>query len=109
MEQPSAVEPRAELFPHDADIGVRGIGPTCASAFEQAALAMGMAVTDPAGVAPRLAVEVTCEAPDNRFLLVDWLNALIYEMATRRDGVRPFCRRDRGASAARAGLGRTGG
>ena len=84
MEQPSAVEPRAELFPHDADIGVRGIGPTCASAFEQAALAMGMAVTDPAGVAPRLAVEVTCEAPDNRFLLVDWLNALIYEMATRR-------------------------
>jgi SHS2 domain-containing protein len=29
-----------EHFLHDADIGVRGIGPTLAAAFEQAALAM---------------------------------------------------------------------
>lgn len=26
---------------------------------------------------------IRCEAPDPEFLLVDWLNALIYEMATR--------------------------
>ena len=25
-----------------------------------------------------------CEAPDDRLLLCDWLNALIYEMAVRR-------------------------
>ncbi len=79
----SAIEPRAELFPHSADIGVRGIGPTLASAFEQAALALTMAVTDPAGVAPAQAVEIACEAPDDALLLHDWLNALIYEMATR--------------------------
>jgi SHS2 domain-containing protein len=81
--QPSAVEPHAELFPHGADVGVRGIGPTRASAFEQAALALTMAVTDLAHIAPRMSVEVNCEAPDDRFLLLDWLNALIYEMATR--------------------------
>jgi SHS2 domain-containing protein len=82
--QPSTVEPYAELFPHDADIGVRGVGPPCASAFEQAALALAAAVTDPAKINSRAAIEVTCEAPDDRFLLLDWLNALIYEMATRR-------------------------
>jgi tRNA nucleotidyltransferase (CCA-adding enzyme) len=78
------VEPLAELFPHGADVGVRGVGPTCASAFEQAALALTMAVTDPAGIAPKAAVEVVCEAPDAALLLHDWLNALIYEMALRR-------------------------
>ena len=83
-EQVSLVAPRAELFAHGADIGVRGIGPTRASAFEQAALAPTMAVTDPAAIVPTQAVEVTCEAPDDGFLLVDWLNALIYEMAVRR-------------------------
>ena len=81
---PSAVEPHPELFPHGADIGVRGVGPTRASAFEQAALALTSAVTDPTGIAPRRTVEITCEAPDDAFLLLDWLNTLIYEMAVRR-------------------------
>ena len=35
-------------------------------------------------VAPRKAVSVECEAPDPELLLTDWLNALVYEMATRR-------------------------
>jgi len=43
----SAVVPHAELFPHGADIGVRGVGPTRASAFEQAALALTSAITNP--------------------------------------------------------------
>jgi tRNA nucleotidyltransferase (CCA-adding enzyme) len=43
----SPVEPHAELFPHGADVGVRGIGPTSDAAFEQAALALTSAVTDP--------------------------------------------------------------
>jgi SHS2 domain-containing protein len=80
----SPVAPYAELFPHGADVGVRGVGPTCASAFEQAALALSSAVTDPAGITAHQAVEVTCEAPDLTYLLLDWLNALIYEMAVRR-------------------------
>jgi SHS2 domain-containing protein len=80
----TAIEAYAELFPHGADVGVRGVGPTCASAFEQAALALSSAVTNPAGIAAHEAVEVTCEAPDLAYLLLDWLNALIYEMAVRR-------------------------
>ena len=84
MAQTSAVEQHAELFPHGADIGVRGIGPTREAAFEQAALALAAAVTDLGRVAPRHEVEIACEAPDDRFLLLDWLNALIFEMSTRR-------------------------
>jgi SHS2 domain-containing protein len=73
-----------ELFPHDADVGVRGRGASLAEAFEQAALAMTAAITDPGGVAPAAAVDIECEAPDEEMLLVDWLNALVYEMAARK-------------------------
>ena len=72
-----------EHFPHQADMGVRGFGPTLAVAFEQAAVAMTAVVTDPARVAADIAVEIRCEAPDDELLLVDWLNALILEMAAR--------------------------
>jgi tRNA nucleotidyltransferase (CCA-adding enzyme) len=75
---------RWELFPHEADMGVRGIGSSKEEAFEQAAIALTAVVTDPKCVAAREAVEVTCEAPDDELLLVNWLNACIYEMATRR-------------------------
>ncbi len=74
---------RWELFPHGADVGIRGLGPSQAAAFEQAALALTAVITDPKGVAERRAVDIACEAPDPEILLVDWLNALIYEMATR--------------------------
>jgi SHS2 domain-containing protein len=75
---------RFEHFPHGADIGVRGLGPTKAAAFEQAALALTAAIADPATVAPAVAVAIDCAAGDDEILLVEWLNALIYEMATRR-------------------------
>ncbi len=74
---------RWEHFPHDADIGVRGFGETVAEAFEQAALALTAIVTD-AEVGTRTPVEIACEAPDLELLLVEWLNAIIYEMAVRR-------------------------
>lgn len=73
-----------EHFPHQADIGVRGIGPTKEAAFEQAGLALIAVITEPASVAQMEAVSMTCEAPDEELLLVDWLNALVYEMATRK-------------------------
>ncbi len=75
--------PRWEHFSHDADIGVRGFGGTLAQAFEQAALALTAVVTD-AEVRPYTEVSVACSAPDPEFLLVEWLNAIIYEMAVRR-------------------------
>jgi SHS2 domain-containing protein len=73
-----------ELLPHGADIGVRGVGRSKAEAFEQAAMALTAVITDPNSVIAKEAVEVTCDAPDDELLLVDWLNALIYEMATRK-------------------------
>lgn len=72
-----------EHFPHQADMGVRGVGPTRESAFAQAALAMTAIVADPGTVAADIAVAISCEAPDDELLLVDWLNALILEMAVR--------------------------
>jgi len=75
---------RWEHFPHEADIGVRGEGATLEQAFEQAAVALTAVVTDPVAVIPAQMIQLSCEAPDVELLLVDWLNALIYEMATRR-------------------------
>ncbi|MEO1767778.1 archease [Thiobacter aerophilum] len=76
-------EARWEHFTHGADIGVRGIGPTLEAAFEQAALALAAVICDPARVARKDSVEVAVSAPDVELLLVDWLNAIVYEMATR--------------------------
>lgn len=73
-----------EHFPHQADMGVRGIGSSKEAAFEAAALALTAVVTDPKSVAPTLEVSIVAEAPDDELLLVDWLNALVYEMATRK-------------------------
>lgn len=86
MQTPSSetVQGSWEHFPHEADIGVRGIGTTKEAAFEQAGLALTSVITDLASVAPLQAVPIVCEAPDEELLLVDWLNALVYEMATRK-------------------------
>lgn len=75
---------RWEHFPHEADMGLRGIGRTKGEAFEQAALAMTAIITDPTTVKAVEKVTITREATDDELLLVDWLNALIYEMATRK-------------------------
>ncbi len=102
-----------ETFPHEADVGVRGYGDTLAEAFAGAATALTAAICDPdkvcaAGTTPAKVgadeatalqggrakdallavaddetVRIECAAPDHELLLVDWLNALIYEMATR--------------------------
>jgi SHS2 domain-containing protein len=71
-----------EHFPHAADVGVRGFGATAAEAFEQGALALTAVVTR-TEVEPKIRVEVSCEAPDLELLFVEWLNAIIYEMAVR--------------------------
>lgn len=73
-----------ELFAHGADMGVRGIGDSKAAAFEQAAIALTAVVTDPSRVAAKDAVKLSCSAPDDELLLVEWLNALIFEMATQK-------------------------
>lgn len=79
-----AKRPTWEHFAHGADIGIRGIGQTEAEAFEQAALALTAVVTDPLQVNPEIEVPVQREATDAEALLVEWLNALVYEMAVRQ-------------------------
>lgn len=70
---------------HQADIGVRGFGRTCAEAFEQAALALtAVAVADVGLIRQAARIAIACENPDRELLLVDWLNAVILEMARRR-------------------------
>ena len=73
-----------EHFAHGADLGVRGRGRTLAEAFAGAALAVTAAVTDPAAVRSVDSVELDCAGTEPELLLYDWLNALIYTMATRR-------------------------
>jgi SHS2 domain-containing protein len=76
--------PAWEHFYHMADIGVRGRGQTLAEAFEQVAMAMTAVITDPELIQPQQVIHLSCAAPDDELLLVDWLNALVYEMATRK-------------------------
>jgi len=73
-----------EHFEHKADIGVRGFGDTLAEAFEQAAVAMTAVVTDIPLVLADTIINISCDDDDSDTLLYDWLNALIYEMATRK-------------------------
>jgi SHS2 domain-containing protein len=70
-------------FPHMADVGVCGYGPTVEAAYEEAAKALVAAMTD-APIQELTMVPIRCEAPDLELLLAEWLNALVFEMATRR-------------------------
>lgn len=79
-----------EHFHHEADIGVRGYGHSMAEAFEQAALAMTAVVLEPERVTGSEPVEVHIAAGDREILLTEWLNALVYEMATRKMLFRRF-------------------
>ena len=65
-------------------MGIRGYGSTLEEAFVQAALALTGVITRPELVEPLQKVDVQCQVDDRELLLVDWLNAIIYEMATRK-------------------------
>lgn len=80
----ASIPPHWEHFDHEADIGVRGFGSTPEEAFEQTALAMTAVVCDPDTILADQSIDVVCHGKDLELLLIDWLNALIYEMATRQ-------------------------
>jgi tRNA nucleotidyltransferase (CCA-adding enzyme) len=75
---------RWELYSHGADVGIRGFGGKASEAFEAVALALTAAVCDPSRVFPNHRVDIQCEAPELEALLYEWVNSLVYEMATRR-------------------------
>ena len=72
-----------EHFHHQADIGIRGVGRSPAKAFEQAALALTAVMCQPDKVETKQEIKIECEAPDLELLFIDWLSAIIYEVATR--------------------------
>ena len=74
---------RWEHFRHGADIGIRGIGLTRAQAFEQAAMALTAVVTAPKRIRCLAGIDIRRSSPDEEFLFLDWINALIFEMSTR--------------------------
>ena len=75
---------RWEHFPHEADVGIRGLGRTPEESFEQAAIALTAVITDPERVNALEEVRVAREAEDLDGLLFEWLNALVLEMSVRK-------------------------
>ena len=72
-----------EHFHHQADIGIRGWGESVEKAFEEGAAAMMAVICEPSTIAQEREVQIRCEGQDVELLFVDWLNAIVYEMAAR--------------------------
>lgn len=70
-------------FSHTADLGICGWGDTVEAAFAEAALGLMAAITS-SNVAPLQPVAISCQSSGLDLLLVAWLNAVIYEMASRQ-------------------------
>lgn len=79
-----------QLFAHSSDTGVRGVGATLSEAFQAVGKALTSMVTDIELVEPKEEVKIVCSAPDISFLLVDWLNAIIFEMSSKNMLFRQF-------------------
>jgi tRNA nucleotidyltransferase (CCA-adding enzyme) len=71
-------------FEHEADIGLAATSVSREGMFEAMGAALTGVVTDPAIVQPQQRIRIQCSADDDGLLMVDWINSLIYEMATRR-------------------------
>ncbi|KTD53685.1 hypothetical protein Lsan_4095 [Legionella santicrucis] len=74
---------RWEHFFHESDIGVRGCGATLSEAFAMGALALTHVITHQL-IQPLKKFHISCEAPNQEILFVDWLNAIIYNMAIHK-------------------------
>ena len=73
-----------EHYSHPADMGIRGYGPTKEEAFGQAGLALTAVIADLQTIEPMEEITIDCEEQDDELLFANWLNSLLYEMATRR-------------------------
>ena len=68
-----------ELFEHQADIGIRGIGSSLEEAFSEAARAMFSVMINIDKVTPVKSIAVSCKADNDEELLVEFLNRLLTE------------------------------
>ncbi|MDM7323025.1 MAG: archease [Gammaproteobacteria bacterium] len=63
-----------EHFEHVADIGVRGLEPTVAEAFAQAALVLTALIVAPRAVEPRQSVMIDLKGGGLDYLFYGWIN-----------------------------------
>lgn len=75
-----------ELFEHQADVGIRGIGSSLEEAFAEGARAMFSVMVDIDKVKPVKSIEIRCNAENDEELFVEFLNKLLAE-ATINDMV----------------------
>ena len=69
---------RFEWVEHPSDVGFRAYGRDLAEAFENAALALFEVMVDTSKVEAHKEVKVELEAEDEKALLYDWLDKLLY-------------------------------
>ncbi len=72
-----------ETFPHEADIGIRGIGPNIEEAFSEAAKALFDVEVDIKKVKAEKKIKVECEAQNIEELFVEWLNSLLAQASLK--------------------------
>ncbi|MEJ2500058.1 MAG: archease [Campylobacterales bacterium] len=73
-----------DYFDHDADIGIIGRGESIETAFTSAAEAMFAIMGTNACSDPSERVDIAFAEPDPELALVQWLNLLLAEAASRR-------------------------
>ena len=72
-----------EVFDHTADLGLRVRAATLSELFNEAARGLfAQLVSNPLDVAPRNQQKFTLQAASHPYLMVDWLNALLYAFET---------------------------
>lgn len=71
-------DPRYEVLPHTADLGVRVRGRDAAELFANAAFALSDNLVDLASVEPAVERTVAVEADDFEDLLVRWLGEILF-------------------------------
>jgi len=71
-------------YEHPSDIGIRGVGESREEAFRQAALAMTAAMAEIVSVKPEKEIDIEVEMEDDQLGLVDWLNAILYEISVKK-------------------------
>jgi len=72
-----------EYLEHQADIGIRASGASLEQAFSEGAKAMFNAMADIKTIATQTSVDISCDAPDEASLFIEWLNALLAAADTK--------------------------
>lgn len=72
-----------ETFPHEADVGIRGIGSSIEEAFSEAAKALFDVEVDIEKVKPENKIKIEAEAENMEELFVEWLNALLTQASLK--------------------------